>query len=64
MCAQMTAHHAPCAHTHHWLARCFRAKMKGQQTCGMWPLLHFIYTEAFLCPVCWEALKALVVDVY
>lgn len=56
MCANMTAHHLPCGHLHHWFARCFFAKSAQQPACNMLPFLHYIYAENFRCPACRAAL--------
>lgn len=53
----MTAHHAPCLHTHTWLARCFWAKWTRQEACLTRPLQPCVYRETFLCPECRAELK-------
>lgn len=63
MCARMTAHHLPCAHTHTWFARCFRAKWKRQPSCKTCvpagTVMKFLYQEEFMCPSCRWELKGL-----
>lgn len=65
MCASMTAHHLPCAHTHNWHARCFLAKQQSSRTCDPSATagadrrpLHYVYGETFMCPACQAKLIA------